>query len=142
MLEDTHWFRLSHILWESIPAYYGKTFPQNEGILSLAVGNLFPQYVGLIHSIWKQAKRNTWFYLCNTSFRHTTLWEIPRNTMRIRSVLSKNRGCFMRNAVFKSVSHNISAWLSFVYWKLWEYEKRKWKIVCRKSASFLCNDIR
>jgi hypothetical protein len=43
-------------LWESIPAYYGKTFPQDEGIFSQAVGNLFPQYVGLIHCIWKQTK--------------------------------------------------------------------------------------
>ena len=134
MLEDTYWFQLSHILWESIPTIWGNTFPNS--------WESFPTICGTNILYMETSKRNTWFYLCNTSFRHTTLWEIPRNTMRIRSVLSKNRGCFMRNAVFKSVSHNISAWLSFVYWKLWEYEKRKWKIVCRKSASFLCNDIR
>ena len=32
------------------------TFPQNTGILSQALGNLFPQYVGLRHCVWKQAK--------------------------------------------------------------------------------------
>ena len=56
MLEDAHWSRLSHILWESFPSIYGNTFPQNTGILSQALGNLFPQYMGLRHCIWKQAK--------------------------------------------------------------------------------------
>ena len=55
-LSGKYIFSLSHILWESIPIYWRKTFPQNEGILSQAVGNLFPQYMGLRHCIWKQAK--------------------------------------------------------------------------------------
>ena len=38
------------------PIYCGKVFPHIMGKLSQAVGNLFPQYVGLIHCIWKQTK--------------------------------------------------------------------------------------
>ncbi|WP_303348217.1 hypothetical protein, partial [Bacteroides caecimuris] len=45
-LPEKYRFSLSHILWESIPLYYGNLFPQYEGIFSQVVGNLFPQYMG------------------------------------------------------------------------------------------------
>ena len=56
-------FRLSHILWENILSYYGKVFPQNEGILSLLVGNLFPQYMGQseLMLIFNQDKGKGWY---------------------------------------------------------------------------------
>lgn len=41
-LPEKYKSRLFHILWEKIPSYYGNLFPQNEGIFSQAVGNLFP----------------------------------------------------------------------------------------------------
>ena len=41
-LPEKYSFSFSHILWENIPKHYGNLFPQNEGIFSQAVGNVFP----------------------------------------------------------------------------------------------------
>ncbi|CAG9902708.1 hypothetical protein BOVA604_4875 [Bacteroides ovatus] len=44
-------------MWESILIKCGNTFPQNEGIFSLQLGNLFPQYMGQRKSVMKVKRR-------------------------------------------------------------------------------------
>ena len=63
------------------------------------------------------------------------LWEIPWKGMRNALFYGQNAGNTMRNAVLKSISHNISIWLSFVYRKtmrIWEMQvkNRRQEKVC------------
>ena len=69
-LAEKYKFRLSHILWESIPTYYGNLFPQNKGIFSQALGNLFPQYVGILsHNIWDNRNLLTFYFTTRIEYR-------------------------------------------------------------------------
>ena len=85
-LSGKYIFSLSHILWESILVYWRKTFPQNKGILSQALGNLFPQYVGLRHCVWKQAKgiHSSIYSMSASGTLHYEKWS------KIRVILRRN----------------------------------------------------
>ena len=85
-LSGKYIFSLSHILWESIPIYWRKTFPQNKGILSQALGNLFPQYVELRHCVWKQAKgiHSSIYSMSASGTLHYEKWS------KIRVILRRN----------------------------------------------------
>ena len=138
-LQNTYWFRLSHILWENIPAYYGNLFPQNEGIFSQILGNTFPSsresfptICGTNTLYMETNKRNTWFYMMQCRLpAHYTM----RNTLKHY----ENKVCFeLKQEMFYEkcrfqevflIRHSPDN-LIFIK-KPWEYEKWKWKIVCR-----------
>ena len=85
-LSGKYIFFLSHILWESILVYWRKTFPKNKGIPSQALGNLFPQYVGLRHCVWKQAKgiHSSIYSMSASGTLHYEKWS------KIRVILRRN----------------------------------------------------
>ena len=128
MLGDARCSRLSHILWESILVYWRKTFPQNKGILSQALGNLFPQYVGLRHCVWKQAKgiHSSIYSMSASGTLHYEKWS------KIRVILRRNYEKCLFEKVFLIV--HLFDWLHF-NWKVWEYEKWNWKIFSGRKLS-------